>query len=64
MDRTVSRFANHVEAEEADRRYYLSLSPQERLDILLELIERHREQLDASERGFKRVYRVTKLAQS
>ena len=33
-------FSSHADADAADRTYYQSLTPQERLDILLTLIER------------------------
>jgi hypothetical protein len=34
VDRVVKKFTSFEEAEEADRQYYLSLTPEERLDIL------------------------------
>lgn len=38
-------FSSFQEAEEADAAFYASLSPQERLDLLLDIIARHRESL-------------------
>lgn len=61
VDRTISESVSHEEAAARDRDFYLSLSPAERLDILLELIERHRERANASAEGFARVYRVVQL---
>ena len=34
-------FDSFEEADEADRAYYRSLTPEERLDILIQLIEQH-----------------------
>ena len=62
MERIVSKFSSHEEAEEADRRYYLSLTPAERLDILLELISRQRDPNDPSSERLERVYRITELS--
>ncbi len=61
MDKIVRKFKNHAEAEKADLEYYRSLTPEERLDILLDLIERGS---DGASEGFKRVYRITKLERS
>ncbi len=41
MDLTVAKFSSHEEAEKANREYYRSLPPQQRIQILLELIARH-----------------------
>ena len=48
------------EAEKAEREYYLSLTGEERLEILRQLVARGNR--DAP-KGFKRVYRITKLKQ-
>lgn len=37
MERVVTKFDSHNEASSADWRYYLSLTPQQRLDIRLNL---------------------------
>lgn len=40
--RKVARWFNsHEEAEKAEREYYFSLTPQQRIDILLELMRRY-----------------------
>lgn len=62
MKRVVAKFSSHQEAEQADREYYRSLTPQQRLDILLELIESSRKEDDAASERFERVYRIVKLA--
>ena len=54
-------FKSFAEAEEADRRYYASLTPQERLDLQLEIIARHREALGQTDERLERVYRVVML---
>ncbi len=55
-------FNSFAESEKADRAYYRSLSPSQRLELLLELIQ----QWDSGEtaKGFERVYRVVKLHES
>jgi len=58
MDYTVRKFDSHEAADKADRDYYRSLTPQRRLEILLELVETYS---NASTKGFERVYRFVKL---
>ena len=55
VEKTVAKFRSFEEAEQADREFYRNLTPQERLDILLELLNH------APEQRLERVYRVTKL---
>ncbi len=62
MERRVRRYSSFEEEEKATREYYLSLTPQERLDILLELIEQSRDPNDEASQGFERVYRITQLS--
>lgn len=57
----VQKFNSHQEADKADREYYRSLTPQQRLDLLLELVETYS---DAPPQGFERVYRIIKLERS
>lgn len=59
--RNLQVFTSFAEAEEADTRYYASLTPQQRLDLQLEIIARHREALGQTDRRIERVYRVVKL---
>lgn len=56
MHKMVAKFRSFEEAEKADRDFYKKLTPQERLDILLELLDH------APEQRLERVYRVTKLS--
>ena len=62
MERRVKRYSSFDQEEKATRDYYLSLTPQERLDILFELIEESRDLTDEASQRFQRVYRVTKLS--
>ena len=57
-------FSSFQEAEESDTDYYASLTPQERVDLLLDIIARHRESLGETAERFERVYRVVELSQS
>ena len=59
MERTFKVFRSFSESEEEDRRFYRSLTPEERMDILLDLINRW--QGDEASKGFERVYRVAQL---
>lgn len=59
----MNTFSSFGEADEADRNFYASLTPQERLDILLDLIlsSGTREQTGETAEGFERVYRIAEL---
>ena len=61
MEKKVQKFSSFNEAEKAEREYYRSLTPQQRIEILLELIVRYRRNDESAER-LERVYRITKLA--
>lgn len=54
VDKTVKRFASFAAAEKADREFYKNLSGNERLKILLELINH------APEQRLERVSRIIK----
>ena len=60
IEQKVAKFSSFEEAEDADRRYYAQLTPARRLEILLSLIQRHREANDAPE-GLARVYRIVEF---
>lgn len=63
MKKIVKVFKSHVEAEDSNREFYGTLSPSQRLEILLTLIARYNSaKYDEAGAGFKRVYRVTKRA--
>ena len=63
VERTVRQFDSHAEADAADRAYYLSRTPQQRLEILFDLVRRYREEHGCSER-LERVYRIVPLSES
>ena len=52
-------FRSFAESERAERAYYQSLTPSQRLELLLELIQQWHG--DETAKGFERVYRVVKL---
>lgn len=60
MKKIVSKFDNFGDAERANREYYHGLTPQERLDILLEMVAAYRETQDEAGKRFARVYRIVK----
>jgi hypothetical protein len=57
----VAKFRTFDEAETASREYYRRLSPEERLEILFQLVEMVREESDAAHRGPAHVYRIAQL---
>ena len=64
MDLTIRRFNSLSDADSAEAEYYASLTPEERLNILFELIEMHRRSQDEDSEGFERIYRVDELSRS
>jgi len=62
VQREIKRFRSFDEAEAADAAYYASLSPDERVDVLLELIAAHQEAVGEATQGLARVCRVVELA--
>ncbi|HYZ84320.1 MAG TPA: hypothetical protein VE621_07950 [Bryobacteraceae bacterium] len=63
MDRVVHKFTSFEEAEKADREFYASLTPNQRIEILLELMARYRGEGEAAER-LERVATVVRREQS
>jgi hypothetical protein len=61
VERVWAKFASHEEARQANLAYYRSLTPQQRLDILLELIDLSRKEGDASSERLERVVRIRRL---
>ena len=59
MEKVCSKFTSWKDAEAADKAYYRSLTPPQRLDILLEIVASQRVANEDSSR-FVRVYRVVK----
>jgi hypothetical protein len=64
MERRVQVFRSFEEAERAENAYYASLSPQQRVDLLLDLLEAWRESCGHADQGLARVHRVVKLSES
>jgi hypothetical protein len=62
MEKVVRVFHNQQEAEAADAEEDLRMTPEQRIDTVLEL--QRWVYPDASEQGFVRVYRITQLEQS
>ena len=63
MERIVQKFKSHAEAERADREYYRSLTPEERVQIAVELMERSKMFYDDPPQGLERVCRIIKLSE-
>jgi hypothetical protein len=61
IDPTVQKFSSHEEAERAEREYYNSLSPEQRVEVLLELMNRGRDLNDPASQRLERAYRIVKL---
>jgi hypothetical protein len=63
MQRVVKKFESWKRSEEADRAYYRSLTPEQRLDILLDLIARYRDGLEDEDETAQRLARVCRVTQ-
>jgi len=63
MDRVVHKFRSHAQAAAADKAYYLSLTPNQRLDIMLDIIASQRGTDEASQR-IARVCTIVKRRKS
>ena len=62
MNQVVQIFGSFEEADRADDQFYADLRPEERLDMLLELVERHRSALGETAGRFERVHRIAELS--
>lgn len=56
-------FGSFEAADLADDQFYAELAPEDRLEMLLELIERHRSALGEAANRFERVHCVVELSQ-
>jgi len=56
------RFRSFAEADAAEAAYYASLSPDERVDVLLEMIAAYQEAAGEASQRLARVCRVVELA--
>jgi len=63
-ERTGRVFASFEAANEADLEYYAALTPEECLDIQLDIIAAYRESMGEAAQRFERVCRVIELTQS
>ncbi len=59
MEKVAHVFRSFADSGRSDRDYYQSLTPEQRLSILLELIQQN--QPHETEQRLERVYRVVKL---
>jgi hypothetical protein len=57
----IAVFSDFEEAEAAEHRYYANMTPQERIDLQLELIWRWRQANHETDERLARVYRVVEL---
>jgi hypothetical protein len=64
VERVARVFSTFADADEADDEFYATLTPEARLGILLELIERERSALGQVAERFERVHRIVELEQS
>lgn len=62
MEKKVRIFSSFEEADEADARDYMAMTPEQRIQIVIEL--RDRRHPDAAKQGLARVCRVIKREQS
>lgn len=58
----IQTFGNFHDADEADDQFYADLTPEARLDMLLELVERHGSALGEAASRFERVHRIVELS--
>ena len=63
MEHVIEVFDSFEEAEKADDLYYASLSPQERLNLVLELVSEHGEAMGVG-KEIEKVFRVVDLHES
>ena len=61
MEPLARKFSSFQEAEEADREFYRSLTPAQRIQMLLELLELVWPDKDGSPPRLERVYRVAEF---
>lgn len=64
MEKTFRVFHSFEEADKADKEYYRSLTPAQRIEKLLVLRDQFRPYSDELTEGFKRVYRVIRTNKS
>jgi hypothetical protein len=60
--RELQVFDGFAAADRADDEYYAALAPQERLEILLDLVAAYRESTGETSARLERIYHVTELS--
>lgn len=60
MEKVVRVFRSFEEADRANRAEYRRMTPEQRLDVMLEIIRAYTSDLDEASQGLARVYRVFK----
>jgi hypothetical protein len=55
-------FHSFEDADRADDQFYADLTPEERLDVLLELVERYRSTLGETANRLERVHSIVELS--
>jgi hypothetical protein len=63
VDRVAHVFGSFEDADQADDQFYAALTPEDRIEMLLELIERHRSALGEAAHRFERVHQFVELSQ-
>jgi hypothetical protein len=64
MEPVVRVFRSHQQADEADREFYASLTPEQRVDIVLQLQNMLRDPNDPASERLAPVYRIVPLERS
>jgi len=62
VDRVLQMFSSFEDADRADDQFYAQLAPEDRLAMLLEMIERQRSALGETASRFERVHHVVELS--
>lgn len=57
-------FRSFEEADRADDQFYADLTPEARMEILLELVEQYRSDLGQAASRLERVHRIVELSKS
>jgi hypothetical protein len=63
MERVVRIFKQFEDADRADYAYFANLSPDDRVAMLLDIIENHRRRLGESAERFERACRIVALGE-
>jgi len=61
MEKVWKKYNSFEEADRAEDEYYSSLSPDQRVAILLELVARYGKLFGGTSAGFERIFRVARL---